>query len=530
MAVVSAFIAVSRDPAVLPPLTRPETVQVTMNHPLRCLPLIGLLASALPLPAQCQPVWTALGAGVNSFVYAIEPLPGGDLVFGGQFTIPGSNPPSTSIRRWDGAAWHDFGQGTNLAVFALATLPNGHLVAAGAFTTAGGIAANRIAEWDGSSWQALGSGLNAPVYDLLVLPGGDLLAAGSFTTAGGSAIGRIARWDGSTWSAYAPGINGAVRSLTLTGNGDLIAAGLIVMAGSLSVNNIARWDGSQWHALGGGTTGGSNLGEIRAVAELPGGDLVVGGSFTNAGLVSADSVARWDGTSWYSMGMGLTNGVFTTGVLGLAVASSGVLFAAGDFRDTHHVTGLVTVNRLAHFKSGDWHPSGPGLSAQATSLAALPGGELAVGGSFLFAGGIAASHVVRVEPCPPSLTSIATSCVGPAGPMVLTSTSVPWIGQTYQASCTGLAAGSLTWSVMGFFLPNTPLTLYVPWALPNCNELASSDAVLLVAATAGVGTVSLVIPNDPSLGGTQMYNQFAQVGFGPLSLSSSNAIQLVIGY
>ena len=37
------------------------------------------------------------------------------------------------------------------------------LYAGGEFTTAGGNAANDIAQWNGSSWSALGSGMNGDV-------------------------------------------------------------------------------------------------------------------------------------------------------------------------------------------------------------------------------------------------------------------------------------------------------------------------------------------------------------------------------
>ena len=60
----------------------------------------------------------------------------------------------------------------------------GTLYAGGSFTTAGGSAANCIAQWDGSSWSALGSGMNNIVYALAV-SGGTLYAGGWFTTAGG---------------------------------------------------------------------------------------------------------------------------------------------------------------------------------------------------------------------------------------------------------------------------------------------------------------------------------------------------------
>src|SRR5262245_46995577 len=40
-------------------------------------------------------------------------------------------------------------------------------------------------------------------------------------------------------------------------------------------------------------------GYVWAVAVAPTGDVYIGGSFTGAGGVSANNIARWDGTHWH---------------------------------------------------------------------------------------------------------------------------------------------------------------------------------------------------------------------------------------
>ena len=84
------------------------------------------------------------------------------------------------------------------------------LYAGGDFTTAGGSAANNIAQWNGSSWSALGSGIQVamirPCVYALAVSGSTLYAGGDFTTAGGSAANYIAQWNGSSWSALGSGI------------------------------------------------------------------------------------------------------------------------------------------------------------------------------------------------------------------------------------------------------------------------------------------------------------------------------------
>src|SRR5207244_7736845 len=74
----------------------------------------------------------------------------------------------------------------------------------------------------------------------------------------------------------------------------------------VNVNNIARWDSgsSQWSALGSGVPGGS----VNALA-TSGSDVYVGGGFSTAGGVSANNIARWNGSQWFALGSGTNNGV-----------------------------------------------------------------------------------------------------------------------------------------------------------------------------------------------------------------------------
>jgi len=107
------------------------------------------------------------------------------------------------------------GIGTNGPVEALAVFDNGSgpaLYAGGSFTTAGGAAGNHIAKWNGSSWSALGSGMsgmNSSVWALTVFNDGSgpaLYAGGYFGTAGGVAANDIAQWNGSSWFALGSGM------------------------------------------------------------------------------------------------------------------------------------------------------------------------------------------------------------------------------------------------------------------------------------------------------------------------------------
>ena len=47
---------------------------------------------------------------------------------------------------------------------------------------------------------------------------------------------------------------------------------------------------------------------IHQLAEMPNGDLVLGGSFWIAGGAAVNRIVRWDGASWHGFGSGVQNG------------------------------------------------------------------------------------------------------------------------------------------------------------------------------------------------------------------------------
>src|SRR6185436_2496730 len=99
---------------------------------------------------------------------------------------------------------------------------------------------------------------------------------------------------------------------------DLYAGGQFTTAGGNAATNIAKWNGSSWSALGLGIRGGF-FSAVSALA-MSGSDLYAGGSFTIAGDVLASNIAKWNGSSWSALGSGL--GYLTNRVRALAVSGS----------------------------------------------------------------------------------------------------------------------------------------------------------------------------------------------------------------
>ena len=96
--------------------------------------------------------------------------------------------------------------------------------------------------------------------------------------------------------------------------------GFFTTAGGVSANNIAKWNGSAWSALG------SGMNEAVSALAVCGSDLYAGGDFTTAGGVSAKHIAKWNGSAWSPSRFGDERQAST------ALASSGTnLYAGGGF-------------------------------------------------------------------------------------------------------------------------------------------------------------------------------------------------------
>lgn len=267
-----------------------------------------------------------------------------DSQAGGADNFSEANWSSTGNFRNDGPLPRPVG-----GVGAAATDASGNLYVGGEFTIVGGVFATNIAKWNGSTWSALGSGLNGGVGALLTV-GNELYAGGQFTRAGGVPATNIARWNGSHWSALGSGLSslpshpGYVSSLVRS-SGDLYAGGYFTNAGGLSANFVARWNGSNWSALG------SGVGYVVQALVVSGDNLYAGGHFTTAGGLLANYVARWNGASWSALGSGMNDPVYSLALLG------NDLYAGGYFE----TAGGVSATNIARWDGSTWSAVGPGI-------------------------------------------------------------------------------------------------------------------------------------------------------------------------
>ena len=174
--------------------------------------------------------------------------------------------------------------------------------------------------------------------------------------------------------------------------------GAFTTAGGATANQVARWDGAAWHSLGNGTSNGVG-GTVTAILPVSPTEIYVGGTFTTAGVVAANRIARFDGTSWSALGSGMS-GVASPSVN--ALANDGTyLYAAGAFTNA----GGTMVSCIARWDGAAWTSLGSGLARLAiggtgpiagTGMALVRNGnDLYAGGMFITAGGKVSSGIAR---------------------------------------------------------------------------------------------------------------------------------------
>ncbi len=231
------------------------------------------------------------------------------------------------------------------------------------------------ARWDDSF--SLG-GLNGYVQATAVASNGDVYVGGYFTLNNGVLVNHIARWDGENWHALGTGTkggwyDGSVDAIVIDSN-RVYVGGSFNQAGDITASSIAMWDGEAWHALGSGVTG-----KVTAIA-LENGNVYVGGSdISEAGGVEVMNVAKWDGQSWHAMGDGLTRYNYVNAL----VAHNDTVYAGGNFI----LSGTDTVNHVAMWDGSKWNDIGGGVDDTVFDLE-YADGLLYVGGYFRNAGGL----------------------------------------------------------------------------------------------------------------------------------------------
>ena len=339
------------------PITSPSTISYLYGHTHE-LPDYNdsVQGFTKTLVNMVESGWSALGTGLDGKVNAIA-ISGSDVYVCGQLYYEGGlTLPIGSVVKWNGTAWSTVGTGFNDTCYAIAVSesniyvggdignesgiakwngtewsvlllrnPCNAIAAIGAdvyvgFYNMGGgdvdtvLGTKHIAKLNGTTWSALGGGLDGNV-NAIAISGSDVYVGGRFTTAytayntGPIIVNRIAKYDTLTnmWSALGTGLSDICNAIAVSGT-DIYVGGYFTTAGGVSASRIAKWNGIAWSALGGGllyrNDNGNNYAICNTIA-VSGSDIYVGGIFTSVNGVSANYIAKLNGTTWSALGGGL---------------------------------------------------------------------------------------------------------------------------------------------------------------------------------------------------------------------------------
>ena len=253
------------------------------------------------------------------------------------------------------------------------------------------------------TWGDLSTGLSGAGIKLVIDLANNLYTGGQFTLAGDVSVNNVSKWDGATWiplgNGTFKGVNNStgitfVANMTLDNLGNLYVGGRFNQAGDLSANNVAKWDGSVWSNLTSGTSGGVFSPGVYALCSDNQNNIYIGGEFTFAGGISANRIAKWNGSSWSALGSGIGSGLYTDIVFSTIVDNSNnLLYVAGSF----NTAGGITANNIAvwNLNSSTWSSIGTGSNGRINSLALDNNNNLYVGGLFTNIGGVSANYIAK---------------------------------------------------------------------------------------------------------------------------------------
>jgi hypothetical protein len=178
-------------------------------------------------------------------------------------------------------------------------------------------------------------------------------------------------WNGSSWRQL-PMVAANADAMAVYGNRLYVASG----------SKLVSFDGNSW------AHHGNASGIIRTLLAFNG-ELIIGGVFTSINGVSANRIARFDGTRFAPIGSG-----FRAGFVGALAVCNGTLYAAGSFGSPQMPAG--DPSRVAFWNGATWQSAGAGLGSTVETLAVY-NGKLIAGGWFNLAGPGGSARVAQFD-------------------------------------------------------------------------------------------------------------------------------------
>lgn len=375
--------------------------------------VLAVVLLSITTPASAQDGWQEpFGLGVDDDVHALKGDGQGFLYVGGEFRY-GQGETLNGIGRWSGAQWTPLGGGVDGEVYAIEVLGDdvfvgGHF--SHAWTADGDTVrfTQNLARWDGQEWHQVGGGTLSPEDSVFALAtdGSRLFAGGNYSVAtlGLGPASNIGAFNGISWSAMG-GVPNTVRAIDVSGSRPIIGGDFATTSGGNGTQYVARWSGSNWEPLGLGVS--ARVSAVHAI----GAQIYVAGRFHSA--YNADGtelrtgtspmyIAKFSGDSWSPLAD------YLDGLPKALDSEGGNLYVGGSFNRTtdRDLAGdpVVESEGIMRWNGSDWEAMGAGVNVQVHAVEAEPG-SIWVGGNFSFAtnadvgltepGEVVANHIAR---------------------------------------------------------------------------------------------------------------------------------------
>ncbi len=165
---------------------------------------------------------------------------------------------------------------------------------------------------------------------------------------------------------------------------------------AISSGPIIKWNGTSWISVG-------NANATISTIYSDNNYLYIGGSFTSVGIttpnITANYIARYNGTNWYPMGSGFTDTV-------ISINGDGTYIYAGGF---FIQSGTTTVNKIARWNNTNWEAMGSGITGSRVNCIKYINNNLYIAGGFSSVNGITTSNIARWNTIDNNWYSVGTS-------------------------------------------------------------------------------------------------------------------------
>lgn len=218
----------------------------------------------------------------------------------------------------------------------------------------------------------------------------NLYVGGNFPYMDGVLSYGLARWDGTNWHQMGsgiidinqtpPGTNGAIQDI-IKYKSEIYVCGTFQKINSQPINTIAKWDGTNFVSIGNFVTSGNGSSyAIGSEMHVLNEELYLVGRFDSINSVAVNNIAKWDGSTWTSL-----SGGFGLGCDNYQVNS------ITDFEGDLYVGGNLNCNqveRIYKYNGIQWAQAGPDITGDSwVNKLYVFKNQLYIGGYFFAAAG-----------------------------------------------------------------------------------------------------------------------------------------------